>query len=99
MNKSVTIYSIHSADEPVTAYRLLSEPIQRYSNPVGMSLDGAIFVWVGQGDRPEVAVQVSVIRGGHWDHQFSSLSTRPLVAETRAGVVWSPRQGGGRVPG
>jgi hypothetical protein len=43
-----------------------------------------------------------VIRSGHWDHQFSSLSTRPLIAETRAGVVWAPRQAGAEykaVPG
>jgi hypothetical protein len=94
MKKSVTIYSVHSANDPATVYRLQTEPILRYSNPVGLSRDGGIFLRLGQQDRSEAVVQVSVIRSGHWDHQFSSLSTRPLIAETRAGAVWTLRQAG-----
>jgi hypothetical protein len=94
MKKSVTIYSIHPADDRSTTYRLISEPVLRYSNPVGQSRDGAIFLWTGAQDRPEVAVQVSVIANGFWSHQCTSLSTRPLVALTRSGPVWKPRVGG-----
>ena len=59
-----------------------------------MSRDGAIFLWLGPESRPEAMVQVSVIRGGQWDHQFSSLSTKALVAETRSGPAWTPKRGG-----
>src|ERR1700758_4883784 len=90
MKKGVTIFSIHPANDRSKSFRLLPEPIIRYNNPVGLSRDGAIFLWLGEHDRPEVADQFNVIRSGYWSHQFSSLSTRPLVAENRSGPVWRP---------
>jgi hypothetical protein len=94
MKKGVTTFSIHPADDRSKPFRLLPEPIIRYNNPVGLSRDGAIFLWLGAHDRPEVADQFNVIRSGYWSHQFSTLSTRPLVAETRSGPVWSPSRAG-----
>jgi hypothetical protein len=41
-----------------------------------------------------VAVQAFVMRGGNWVHDFSSLSTGPVVAEERRSAVWSPSRGG-----
>jgi hypothetical protein len=94
MKKAVTLFTIHPADDRSKPFRLLPDPIIRFNNPVGRSRDGAIFLWLGEHDRPEVADQFNVISSGFWGHQFSSLSARPLVAENRFGPVWSPRRGG-----
>jgi hypothetical protein len=94
MKQGVKTFSIYPAGDRSKPFRLLPEPIIRYNNPVGLSRDGAIFLWLGEHDRPEVADQFNVIRSGYWSHQFSSLSARPLVAENRSGRVWSPTRGG-----
>jgi hypothetical protein len=94
MKGAATSVTIHPADDRSKTLRLLPEPIIRFNNPVGRSRDGTIFLWLGAHDRPEVADQINVTRTGYWGHQFSSLSTGALVAETRAGSIWSPRRGG-----
>jgi hypothetical protein len=94
MKRAVTLFTIHPADDRSRPFRLLPEPIIRFNNPVGRSRDGAIFLWLGEHNRPEVADQINVISSGFWGHQFSSLSARPLVAENRSVPVWSPHRGG-----
>src|SRR4051812_38788598 len=81
MKSDEATYSIHANDDQKTQYRLQAEPILRFTNPVGRSRDGAIFLWLGTQDRPEVVDQVNVTRVGRWAHQFTSLSPHPLVAE------------------
>ena len=94
MKKAATSVTIHPTGDRSKLFRLLPEPIIRFNNPVGRSRDGTIFLWLGAHDRPEVADQINVNRTASWKHQFSSLSTGPLVAETRSGSLWSPRRGG-----
>ena len=76
--------------DPETIYKLESEPVMRFTNPVGTVKDGAIFFWTGAGDRPEAAVQIFLHNNGTWYQEFSSLSTGPLSA----GQPW--RRGAGR---
>lgn len=94
MKTSLATYDVHPSADPRATFRLLPEPVIRFTNPVGVSQDGAIFFWVGEDGRPEVAIQAFLQRGGSWIHDFSSLSTVPVVAETRRGPIWTPFKGG-----
>jgi hypothetical protein len=94
MKKSVASIVLRSTDGPSKAYRLRPEPVLRFTNTVGASRDGAVFVWVDEHDRPGAAVQVFTVRGGHWYQELSSLSTTALVAEAPGGLVWGPDRGG-----
>src|SRR5262245_58897888 len=62
MRRSLMAFEVHPASDRTTIFRLLPEPILRFTNPVGMSKDGAIFLWQGEADRPEAAVQVFLRR-------------------------------------
>jgi hypothetical protein len=90
---SVARYDVHTVDEPKVTYRLQTDPILRFDNPVGITKDGAIFLWIGEDGRPEAAIQAFLMRTGIWGHDFTSLSRKPLVAEKPKGVIWRPDRG------
>ena len=94
MKGAVAKYAVHPADDPAARYRLQPEPVLRFKNTVGDAEDGAIFLWLGADDRPEAAVQVFAHRNGNWFHEFTSLSTRPIVAETGPRPAWSTTEAG-----
>lgn len=94
LKTSLATYDVHPADEPSKKFRLQAEPVIRFNNPVGVSEDGAIFFWMGEDGRPEVAIQAFLQRGGAYIHDFSSLATGRVVAETRRGPVWNPSRAG-----
>src|SRR4051794_21520728 len=64
MKKSVATYDVRAAGDRTTRYRLQPEPILRFTNPVGKSRGGAIFLWLGRDDRPEASIQVFVLPSG-----------------------------------
>ena len=76
MKASLKVHAVHPADDPEVIFKLQSEPVMRFTNPVGTVKDGAIFLWTGADDRPEVAVQIFLHNNGTWYQEFSSLSTR-----------------------
>src|SRR4051794_9575872 len=94
MKTTLAAYDLHAAGDRASKFKLQTEPVLRFTNPVGVSQDGAIFFWVGEDGRPEAAVQAFLMRGGSWVHDFSSLSTGPLVAELKSGTAWNPTRGG-----
>ena len=53
MQRSLMGFNIQPAGNRPPAFRLQPEPIFRFTNPVGTSKDGAIFLWLGESDRPE----------------------------------------------
>ena len=58
------------------------------TNPVGYTVDGGIFFWIGEDGRPEAAVQAFLMRGGnYWVHDFTSLAIVPIVADSSS--AWS----------
>jgi len=102
MTKSLAIYEIHAADDHGRAYRFQEQPVLRFSNPVSRSKDGAIFLWIGEGGRPEVAVQVYCNSEGTWLQEFVSLATTPLTAKAAGKPDWNPSRPGAEfkpVPG
>ena len=95
MKTSLATYDLYPAADPKAKFRLQEEPVIRFNNPVGETVDGAIFFWLGADGRPEAAVQAFFMRSGNrWIHDFSSLSTAPVVARTSDGVAWNPSRGG-----
>jgi hypothetical protein len=94
MKKSVARVQMRTADVPGDAYRLQAEPVLRFTNTVGSSRDGAIFLWLGEGDRPGAAVQVFQIRDGTWLQEWTSLATGPLTVKIDDGTEWRPSRGG-----
>jgi hypothetical protein len=94
MKRSVGEYKIHRAEDTSETYRLQPEPSLRYTNSVGASKDGAVFLWLGENGRPEVAAQVFLRRDGAWWQELSSLAVKPIVADWQETAIWSPRTGG-----
>lgn len=94
MKKAVGRYTVRAAGEPAAQYRLRPEPLLRFTNTVGQSHDGALFVWTGEADRAVAAAQVFERRDGVWVQELSSLSPRPLMAASTAGPDWTPERPG-----
>jgi hypothetical protein len=94
MKASVAGYAISPADGPNAVFKLQPDPVLRFTNTVGASRDGAVFLWLDDLGRPEVAAQVMVLRGGTWIHELSSLSPSPLVGKSPVLPTWAPTKGG-----
>lgn len=94
MKKSIEIFSMRPAEGPVTPYRLQPDPVLRFTNPVGGSKDGAIFLWLDDGGRPRVVNQVFRRAEGDWWQEFCSLSTEPLIASSDLVRSWAPSTAG-----
>jgi hypothetical protein len=90
MKKAVSAHTLHPLGDPKITYRLQAEPVLRFTNTVGTAKDGAVFLWLGEADRPEAAVQIFLHRDGFWFQEFTSLSTEPLDA----GPAWKPSRSG-----
>jgi len=90
-------YAISREDQPGgPPLRLREEPVLRWNNPVRKALDGAVFVWTDRG-RPEVVA--SLYRYGtegvfKEDHEFTSVSSSPVVAARGGSVAWAPATAG-----
>jgi hypothetical protein len=98
MKTSLKAHAVHPPGDAKTSYKLQSEPVMRFTNPVGTVEDGAIFLWTSADNRPEVAVQIFLHNNKNWYQEFSSLSTAPLAADD----LWHTSLGGvefRRVPG
>jgi len=73
---------------------LLDRPVLRYSNPVGLSSDGATLLWLA-GKRPVAAVAFSIRRPNNAVYrECTSLWSEPLDCQQDGKNVWSPKKGG-----
>jgi len=82
--------------EGVGPLRLKGEPAFRLGRqPADDILDGAIFFWLGEDDRPESAAQLFLIKHaaepqGLWVHEFISLSPGKIAGRLDGKPSWSP---------
>jgi hypothetical protein len=76
MKQSLAHAQLRDAGTQGGSYGLRAEPILRFTNTVGDSRDGAIFLWLGVGDRPGAAVQVFLRRDGDWYQQCVMIEAR-----------------------
>jgi len=94
MKDSVSPYRIHRTAAGSPLFRLRAEPIFRLDNPVSGVKDSAIFLWTDpETGRPEATIQMFRAPTGYWIHDWTSLSTSPIVAEVRTKAVWRPKPG------
>lgn len=71
----------------------MSPAIYRWSHPVGVTVDGASFVWMDE-ERPVAIGSVLVLRDGTSYGEFQSLTSAPLKAVKKGVVAWQPAQPG-----
>jgi hypothetical protein len=91
--KSVEL-SLFQASNSKTPLPLYSRPVLFYSNPVGLSTDGATFLWLS-GTRPVAAVSFSLRRPNNAVYrECTSLWSRPLDCRQGNDSVWAPKKGG-----
>jgi hypothetical protein len=94
MKDSVTPYRIHRTAAGSPLFRLIAEPIFRLDNPVSQVKDSAIFLWTDPATgRPEATIQMFRAPTGYWIHDWTSLSTGPIVAEVGRRAIWRPTPG------
>ena len=94
MRDAMKIYGISRDADGSGSLKLLEEPVFRLGRQ-GNLLDGAVFLFVDEVGRPEVAIQPFLERtethpGGKWLHEFTSLSTGPLYARRGGNTRWQP---------
>jgi hypothetical protein len=91
--KSAELSLFHHADSKTTL-PLAAQPVLHYSNPVGLSSDGAMFLWLA-GNRPVAAVSFSLRRPNNAVYrECASLWGTPLDCRQDGTSVWSPKAGG-----
>jgi len=94
MKRTVAGYDVRSAEDPKRVYKINPEPTLRFSNPVGRTRDGAVFLWLDDDHRPAATVQISSGRDGAWFHELLSLSTGRLAAKIPGHPDWTPTHAG-----
>ena len=71
----------------------MSPPVYRWSHPVGMTIDGASFVWM-DGERPVALGSVLVLRDGTSYGELLSLTSERLRATRKGVAAWEPAKPG-----
>lgn len=95
MKESVAVYDFTRGEKDVPL-KLLADPVLRWTNPVSNIPDGAVFLWVGPEGRPQAAAQAFIAADTKdlWLHEFTSLSTEPMVMKRNGQAQWQPRKPG-----
>jgi hypothetical protein len=96
MTEIAKSYRMRPLGDRFATHPLRPDPVHRFTNTVGQTRDGSIFVWtLGETGRPAAAAQVFERReDGAWVVEFSSLSTDGLTTRSTSGHGWSPESGG-----
>lgn len=71
----------------------MSPPVYRWSHPVGITVDGASFVWMDE-ERPVALGSVLVLRDGTSYGEFLSLTSQRLRATKKGVAAWEPAKPG-----
>jgi hypothetical protein len=96
MKASARSYTVTTGGDRETALKLQPEPVFRLGDQGdGILLEGAIFLWADDVGRPGAAAQIFLIkitgpRASEWRHEFTALSTEPLIASQGATPRWQP---------
>jgi hypothetical protein len=86
-------YELWSTGSGEQAVKRVERPVLRWSNPLRVTDDGAVFLWLDRG-RPAAALCIYSYGIDGIDHEWQSLSQRPLRANYRQTLVWQPLAAG-----
>lgn len=96
LQESAKTYDIRLATAPPTRIPLHGEPVLRWTNPTRRGGNGAVFLWVANG-RPEAVASFYQFKYNgllYEDHEFQSLASTALTAESEGRKVWFPSEPG-----
>ena len=94
LKEKSTEHSLFQASDSKTPLPLHARPVLHYSNPVGLSSDGATFLWLA-GTRPVAAASFSLRRPNNAVYrECTSLWSGPLDCRQDGTSVWAPKRGG-----
>jgi hypothetical protein len=100
MREMMKIYTISREGDAPAPFKLQAEPAFRLGRQGGNVLDGAVYLFTDEAvGRPEAAIQAFLEKSskypdGKWVHEFTSLSTAPLVARKDGNPKWQPASSG-----
>jgi len=96
MKASARSYTLTAGSDRQAVLKLQADPVFRLGNQAdGILLEGAIFLWADEVGRPEAAAQIFQIKitgpqESEWRHEFTALSTGPLIASQGSTPRWQP---------
>lgn len=70
-------------------YKLLESSILNWTNPQRRTEASALFIWT-RANRPKAALCIYPDGSSHFNLEFQSLSTEPLMASTGGSLLWEP---------
>src|SRR5205823_3451298 len=86
-------YILSSADKPERTFKFHETPALRFSNAVGGTKDGVLYLWTNHG-RPEAILKLYSFNNKNYTHAWLSLSENSFVADRDGNVIWSPTEPG-----
>ncbi|HEV3387080.1 MAG TPA: hypothetical protein VG097_19835 [Gemmata sp.] len=87
------LYTLSHADDRKRLYKLHENAIMRFSNPVGGTKDGAVYLWSDRG-QPQAVLKIFTYDNEVFVQEWQSLSESPLVAEREGKTIWNPAEPG-----
>jgi len=93
MKRSAAQHTITSTDDRKQRFKFHETAAMRFSNPVGASKDGTIYLWSDRG-RPQAILKIFTYDNNNFIHEWLSLSESTFVAERDGNVIWSPTEPG-----
>src|SRR5205823_10148130 len=80
MRRSAAQYILSSADKPERTFKFHETPALRFSNAVGGTKDGVLYLWTNHG-RPEAILKLYSFNNKNYTHAWLSLSENSFVAD------------------
>lgn len=91
MVRAIKVYAVNDGSR--TRLKLQKGPLLLHLDTPMAYSDGTMWVWGGQG-RPNALLTLSIVGKTTWIHEFTSLSTNGVEADTGRGPKWSPKKPG-----
>lgn len=92
MKRQAAEYELTLDTTPPARLTLHSEPLLRFSNPVGSVIDGVLVMWK-EGERPAVFAQIFQVKDKLWIHECQSLAAEGLSMRIGKKTPWHPEEG------
>src|SRR5206468_6378010 len=89
MTRSAAEYAVYPSDDRKRVFKFHDVAAMRFTNPVGGTIDGALFFWSDRG-RPRAILKFFSYDNERLTLLWQSLSEDLLVAERGGTAVWHP---------
>jgi hypothetical protein len=93
MKRFAELYTVSPSEDRKRHFKFHENAVMRFSNPVGVSKDGAVFLWSDRG-QPQALLKIFTHDNENFSQEWQSLSENSLVAERDGEVIWNPTEPG-----